>query len=80
MTNKEASEILSVIRHTPSVDVFNTLPNTSDSCIEFDYRSAFDLAIQALTDIEKLREFCKFNNVNIDIEVIDDESTQHIPC
>ena len=50
MTNKEAIEILSVIRRTPSVDVFNTLPNTTDSCIDFDYRSAFDLAIKALEE------------------------------
>ena len=48
MTNEEAIKILSVLRHTPSVDVFNTLPNTSDSCIEFDYRGVFDLAIKAL--------------------------------
>ena len=50
MTNKEAIEILSVIRRTPSVDVFNTLPNTTDSCIDFDYRSALDLAIKALEE------------------------------
>ncbi len=64
MTNKEAIKILSVLRHTPSVDVFNTLPNTSDSCIEFDYRGALDLAIKALEDVERLEEENHQNFVN----------------
>ena len=63
MTNKEAIEVLSVIRRTPSVDIFNTLPNTADSCIEFDYRSAFDLAIKALEFAESQRLCCE-NCVN----------------
>lgn len=79
MTNKEAIKILSVLRHTPSVDVFNTLPNTSDSCIEFDYRGALDLAIKALEEkIQKENkvnvicfvdgeEVARFENVNNDI-------------
>lgn len=58
MTNKEAIAILSVIRHTPSVDVFNKLPNSSDSCIEFDYRGALDCAIKALVFAESQRLCC----------------------
>ncbi len=50
MTNKEAIEILSVIRHTPSVEVFNTLPNSADSYVGFDYREAFNLAIKTLEE------------------------------
>ena len=49
MTNKEAIEILSVIRRSPSVDIFNKLPN-SDNIIELNYKGAFDLAIKALEE------------------------------
>lgn len=64
MTNKEAIEILSVIRHSPSVDVFNKLPN-SDNIIELNYKGAFDLAIKALEEAEernKLKLICAIDN------------------
>lgn len=65
MTNKEAIEILSIVRRTPSVDVFNILPNSANSCVEFDYRSALDLAIKALEEAEernKLKLICAIDN------------------
>lgn len=57
MTNKEAIAILSVIRHSPSVDIFNKLPN-SDNIIELNYKGAFDLAIKALVFAESQRLCC----------------------
>ena len=47
MTNKEAIKVLQVIRNTPSVAIFNRLPD-DDNTVNFDYIPALELAIKAL--------------------------------
>ena len=57
MTNQEAAKILEIIRNTPSVEVFNKLPDNDDT-LNFDYKEALNLAIKALEFAESQRLCC----------------------
>ena len=57
MTNQEAEKILEIIRNTPSVEVFNKLPDNDDT-LNFDYKEALNLAIKALEFAESQRLCC----------------------
>lgn len=59
MTNKEAKVMFEIIRNTPSVVLFNKLPDDSqgsDNVLEINWQDLLDTAIAALRKCEKAEE------------------------
>ena len=59
MTNKEAKKMFEIIRNTPSVQVFNKLPDDiqdSDNVLGIDWKDLLDTAIAALNKCEEPEE------------------------